>query len=272
MALDLASYQINIPNPMTTPLKLEVGKFYRTRDGNKAEVASDKLTGPWPILGIVYNEGEVVFRTWTESGGSLTCGGEYCHDLVAPWQEPDPYAELKQAHSDGKCIEINWAKHGQDWQIRKNPDWSLPAKDYRIKPTPDAEGWIPHTPGHCIPCGGDDHIEVKLQSGGKPAQYPKASQFYWTADNNGDNIIAWRPAQKKTVDLDPSDWIEGGPWWVRRKGEHSARSMVIAVDSYGIGINPKGTALVATILWADVTNHERTNDGKTWHPCHKEVA
>jgi hypothetical protein len=47
---------------------------------------------------------------------------------------PDPYAELRAAHAAGKTIQlldnILWA------DCLKEPDWSAPVHDYRIKPEP----------------------------------------------------------------------------------------------------------------------------------------
>lgn len=61
------------------------------------------------------------------------------------------------------------------------------------KPEPDAEGWIPHTPGDPCPCGADDKVEVKLRDGDEPGEWC-AEKYNWSlTPSNGRQIIAWRP-------------------------------------------------------------------------------
>lgn len=74
--------------------------------------------------------------------------------------------------------------------------------------------------------------------------------------------------EPKTVPLsDPADWITGGPWWIRAIGKKGFGAMVIAVtERYGVSTCDGDTK------WSELHKFERTNDGKTWHPCTKEVA
>lgn len=67
------------------PLKLEVGKFYKTRDGRKAFVYT-KTEGEYPYWVVIVN---------SRAGGTFPCtaDGRYFpskqseKDIVAPWEE-----------------------------------------------------------------------------------------------------------------------------------------------------------------------------------------
>lgn len=61
--------------------------------------------------------------------------------LSTPWPspKPDPYAELKKAHAEGKVIEvfIKDDEYGPDrWSKKESDGWPLPPEHYRIKPEP----------------------------------------------------------------------------------------------------------------------------------------
>lgn len=65
-------------------------------------------------------------------------GTTYRLPLSVPWPEkPDPYAELKKAHAEGKVIQVyhmeGLHESQQFWKDCPNPDW-MPHQDYRIKP------------------------------------------------------------------------------------------------------------------------------------------
>jgi hypothetical protein len=64
------------------------------------------------------------------------CDKTYRLPLSVPWPEakPDPYAELKKAHAEGKVIQF--VDDGDIWRDIDKPNWKLPVRDYRIKPTP----------------------------------------------------------------------------------------------------------------------------------------
>jgi hypothetical protein len=52
--------------------------------------------------------------------------------------QPDPYAELKAAHAAGKAIQAQWTDNiGTDLWDDVIPDWTIPVKQYRIKPKPE---------------------------------------------------------------------------------------------------------------------------------------
>jgi hypothetical protein len=93
-------------------LKIELGKFYKTRDGRKVSIVSvtgdprDSLPGLMPVRGFIagraYDRGEFsgdYFRLgnyWSQDGRYSTYG-ESPEDLVAEWREPvkkDAYVYL----------------------------------------------------------------------------------------------------------------------------------------------------------------------------------
>lgn len=68
------------------PLKLEVGKFYRTRDGRKAWVVEGTTDDTFPFR--VAAQKELTVYTVTEEG-KLFSEGMSGADLVAPWEEAE---------------------------------------------------------------------------------------------------------------------------------------------------------------------------------------
>jgi hypothetical protein len=76
----------------TQTLKLEAGKYYRTRDGRKAFVTAVAMENPfgamnelYPVIG--YVEGRYASASWTAEG-FLLMECERGDDLVAEWVEP----------------------------------------------------------------------------------------------------------------------------------------------------------------------------------------
>ena len=112
---------------------------------------------------------------------------------------PDLYAELKAAHAAGKVIQQlesgDWkdlpANQAQFAMQAFNP---VTAMLYRIKPEPDAEGWIPHTPGNECPCNGDTKVECKLWDGTIAPVNIARARIWDTRPSENSQIIAWRPA------------------------------------------------------------------------------
>ena len=66
------------------PLKLEVGKFYKTRDGRKAWIVEGTVDDTFPFRVAVQKE--CAIYTVTE-GGKRFSEGMSGADLVAPWEE-----------------------------------------------------------------------------------------------------------------------------------------------------------------------------------------
>ena len=69
------------------PLKLEVGKFYKTRDGRKALVYGKykETNEVYPYTVVVV--GEPMSEICVSKAGEVVVGAENIEDLVAPWEE-----------------------------------------------------------------------------------------------------------------------------------------------------------------------------------------
>lgn len=131
----------------------EKGKFYKTRDGQKA--------GPMSLDGSVAHgvvNGEL--RMWY-SNGSYHSGEEHHLDLVAEWtDEPKTWGELTDAekgalllaHHRGEAIQFI-PYDGATWRFCI-PQWA-DNKPYRVKP----EHKVKTVPVSCY-VGGSTHIEV----------------------------------------------------------------------------------------------------------------
>lgn len=66
------------------PLKLEVGKFYKTRDGRKALVVSRHQDEHFPYVIAVLGKVDAYAVT---KDGRFYDDRPYAYDLVAPWEE-----------------------------------------------------------------------------------------------------------------------------------------------------------------------------------------
>lgn len=70
-------------------MKLEVGKFYKTRDGKKVEILkTDVKSKDYPVIGILLEiDGSEIVKTYTHSGENLI-NSTTIYDIVSEWQEP----------------------------------------------------------------------------------------------------------------------------------------------------------------------------------------
>lgn len=66
------------------PLKLEVGKFYKTRDGRKAWVVSQQKDERYPYIVAILGEGDCCYPM---KSGRFFAKENSAFDLVAPWEE-----------------------------------------------------------------------------------------------------------------------------------------------------------------------------------------
>lgn len=71
-------------------LKIEVGKFYKTRDGSKVRIYATDGSSRHPIHGAIQYEDGWHQRGWSLSGKFLNFPGENQEDLIAEWSEPKP--------------------------------------------------------------------------------------------------------------------------------------------------------------------------------------
>lgn len=63
-------------------MKIEAGKFYRTRDGRKVRVYAVDGGGLYTIHGAVYRADEWMIGRWDLTGSNLSHG---FHDLISEW-------------------------------------------------------------------------------------------------------------------------------------------------------------------------------------------
>ena len=73
-------------------MKLEAGKYYRTRDGRKAFVAC--VDNPLPhdadekCIGFVHDDVYIGATTWCSDGTNYVDGCDHEYDLVEEWVDP----------------------------------------------------------------------------------------------------------------------------------------------------------------------------------------
>jgi hypothetical protein len=133
-------------------MKLEVGKFYRTRDGRKAQF----LRHDTPVLGYVRIEGmsyDHNIYTDTKDAGRSMRGKDMRDDLVAEWTDDAPAAKeeselerlVRVANEGTTAVAELKAKHPFDVQVSAGDDYwigvgvSGPRIRYRVKPRPAFE-------------------------------------------------------------------------------------------------------------------------------------
>jgi hypothetical protein len=169
-------------------------------------------------------------------------------------QEPDPYAELKKAHAEGKVIQLK--PLDRPWEDLEDPDFAAPISCYRIKPEPETfqahgKAWTRHTPGDPMPCDGERMVYVLTPKTGESEEPYKASMYSWTAKDYywWGEIIGWRYADETLVTKSDSlpewtpavgmslrDWFAGMALQgkaTRLSNPHEHRD-ILAADCYDI--------------------------------------
>jgi len=136
---------------------------------------------------------------------------------------PDPYAELKKAHAEGKVIQSlgtgeRWI--GLDLGIKDPLFYANPLDFYRIKPEPEtfeAHGktWISHNGGP-MPCDGDAIIQCLFAYGDVWNAYVPAKDVRWSKSNGIGDIIGWRYADEPTSLVTKPDSL---PKWTPAVGD-----------------------------------------------------
>lgn len=67
-------------------LKIEVGKFYKTRDGNKVRIYTTDRGGRYPIHGAIF-DGRWINAEWEKTGQYADWVPLSSADIVAEWDE-----------------------------------------------------------------------------------------------------------------------------------------------------------------------------------------
>lgn len=189
-------------------------------------------------------------------------------------QKPDPYAELKKAHAEGKVIQI---MTNLGWQDFKAPAFAAEASAYRIKP--DEIPWIKWHGGECpLKDGEVEEWEFKMRCGTLVPSHHTShpTRCTWRHDEDGCDIISYRVLKwrepKPKQPLGPEDVK---PFTViRRKGEAQAWHWrtVSYVDAVKVTCGNRGYG------WDELASDYERNEslpltGKwnpdAWKPCEK---
>lgn len=84
-------------------MKIEVGKFYRTRDGHKVRIYATDGSGLFPVHGAIYYDDEWSISTWTSDGLNMR-GNESGIDIISEWKQT-----IDDIGFDKSCLP-KWAK------------------------------------------------------------------------------------------------------------------------------------------------------------------
>ena len=140
---------------------------------------------------------------WLWQSPILNCIGWRYADA----EKPDPYAELKKAHAEGKVIQFFSKTSGwYDCNELNPPEWTSPPERYRIKPE-DSPPWIEWHGGPC-PLKDEEVEEWERQYRNKTigrGSYP--SEFEWVHRGWMNDIIAYRVLKWRT----PKPKVPVGP-------------------------------------------------------------
>ncbi len=208
--------------------------------------------------------------------------------LSTPWPEakPDPYAELKKAHAEGKVIQEQGAN--AKWAKMMTPYWSMPPEYYRIKP------WTMPEP----PAGNQWHrpealTQAEWEAGWRPGclgeRMQTTDEFFhfregWVRHNSIqtletthlpfrtkrplpiDKELVWVPLEAQ--DVPPGSVIRGAgetnePGWC----------MIVSATSRGVRLWRSSDCNQDEILWERLMENdsEILRPGQTeWQPCRKE--
>ncbi len=83
-------------------MKIEKGKFYKTRDGRKVEILKTDAKNTYPIVGLItLSEDYELYTVWSDNGKyNAECLEESSADIIGEWEEAldfDPYCLPKWA-------------------------------------------------------------------------------------------------------------------------------------------------------------------------------
>ena len=108
-------------------MKIEVGKFYKTRDGKKARIYATDGSGKHSIHGAVFFDNSWLSHRWTSytwtDEGIYRNGDTDGLDLVSEWEEPKPKfkAWIHRTkgsicfHTYGECPDFEFAWMRAPW-------------------------------------------------------------------------------------------------------------------------------------------------------------
>lgn len=132
-------------------MKIEAGKFYKTRDGRKVgPMVTSVDDDQYAFYAYIEGErGNKIFQADGKHGGTKWIFNEPDKDIVGPWTDLTPHQQrtaemikVMQAYVDGEKIEYK-GYIADIWADCSTPIWSWPDFDYRITSatTPDTIDW-----------------------------------------------------------------------------------------------------------------------------------
>jgi hypothetical protein len=183
-------------------MNLEVGKKYKTRNGQVACVASVKGYGPQSAIGFIeVNDSQCLPCQWFPTGEYFTDKMPCANDIVAEWDDtPDP-GEGRRLISPGERLEVGdqWWCNGEEAWIDTLQDGQLQGGDYvyrrRIAPQ-----YVPYT--------WEDREELRGRWYRRKGDNSEFMVNYVTRHNENDIVIGpWREG----AFLRDCEWLDGTP-------------------------------------------------------------
>jgi hypothetical protein len=99
-------------------MRIEEGKFYRSRDGHKARIYSVEGGGQFPIHGALLETAGWVGHVWQNDGTFLRVEGSSRFDLVAEWVEQEP-------ESSASLLIGKWVVFPTETRVYRDPERTL---------------------------------------------------------------------------------------------------------------------------------------------------
>lgn len=148
-------------------MKLEAGKWYKTRDGRKAFVG---FQNPFSKVWVGYIEGEPLQRVWSPDG-KWNSPNEYCLDLISEWIDAPAVGSSAWANSLPVGSKVRFKEWAKDWHVTRTADGWTRSTEIIAFPGQYSEspsGWLLYT-------------EPKLRPW-KPEEVPVGA---WMREKNG---------------------------------------------------------------------------------------
>lgn len=95
-------------------MKIEVGKFYKTRKGLKVRLYAVDQGGEFPNHGATLESGIWNSQTWAANNMYYVDGETSDYDIVAPWPDEKEVETWVWLHSDGRTS-LNPVKPNAAW-------------------------------------------------------------------------------------------------------------------------------------------------------------
>lgn len=261
-------------------MKLEAGKWYRTRDGQKAFVG---FQHPISKCWVGYIEGEPLQRVWSPDG-KWNSPNEYCLDLIAEWIDAPKVGSMEWANSlpEGTKVKKSTWMDGTPWAYRKGDMWYFWSLTRAcLEPlgpvsSVKGDGWSLYVEP---PAVGSSAWANSLPVGSKVRWRTWAKGDYATRTASGwetSNITLGSPHQYGD---DNEGWLLYTEpklrQWKLEEVPFSARFRIIGHEwwSFLSGVNTDGNPVIAMTNEPETASNllrgweHSTDNGVTWKPC-----